>query len=53
MNLVTLSGRITKDLQLSYTKRHPVLPFRLGSRQRTIKRKKQEAEAKGQATADF
>lgn len=54
MNLVTLSGRITKDLQLSYTQNGTVYcRFSLAVDRGMSKEKKQQAEEQGQATADF
>lgn len=54
MNNVILTGRITKDLQLSYTQSgSPYCRFSLAVDRGMSKEKKQQAEAQGQATADF
>lgn len=54
MNNVILTGRIAKDLELKYTQNGKAYcRFTLAVDRRLSKEKKQEAEAKGQATADF
>lgn len=54
MNTVILTGRIAKDLELKYTQSNKVYcRFTLAVDKGLSKEKKQEAEAKGQATADF
>lgn len=54
MNLITLSGRITKDLQLNYTQSgSPYCRFGLAVDRVLSKEKKEQAQKQGQATADF
>lgn len=54
MNNVTLTGRITKDLELKYTQNGKAYcRFTLAVDRGLSKEKKQEAEANGQPTADF
>lgn len=54
MNNVVLTGRIAKDLELRYTQTGKAYcRFTLAVDRGMSKDKKQEAEAKGQATADF
>lgn len=54
MNTVILTGRIAKDLELKYTQSNKIYcRFTLAVDRGMSKEKKQEAEAKGQATADF
>lgn len=54
MNNVILTGRITKDLELKYTQNGKAYcRFSLAVDKGMSKEKKQQAEAKGQATADF
>lgn len=54
MNTVILTGRIAKDLELKYTQSSKIYcRFTLAVDRGMSKEKKQEAEAKGQATADF
>ena len=54
MNNVTLTGRITKDLELKYTQSGKAYcRFTLAVDRGLSKEKKQEAEANGQPTADF
>ena len=54
MNNVTLTGRITKDLELKYTQNGKAYcRFILAVDRGLSKEKKQEAEANGQPTADF
>ena len=54
MNNVILTGRIAKDLELKYTQSNKIYcRFTLAVDKGMSKEKKQEAEAKGQATADF
>lgn len=54
MNNVTLTGRITKDLELKYTQNGKAYcRFTLAVDRGLSKEKKQEAEANGQPTVDF
>lgn len=54
MNNVILTGRIAKDLELKYTQNNKIYcRFTLAVDKGMSKEKKQEAEAKGQQTADF
>ena len=54
MNNVILTGRIAKDLELKYTQSNKIYcRFTIAVDKGMSKEKKQEAEAKGQATADF
>lgn len=54
MNTVLLTGRIVKELELKYTNNGKAYcRFTLAVDKGMSKEKKQEAEAKGQATADF
>lgn len=54
MNNVILTGRIAKDLELKYTQNGKAYcRFTLAVDKGMSKEKKQEAEAKGQQTADF
>lgn len=54
MNTVILTGRIAKDLELKYTQSNKIYcRFTLAVDRGMSKEKKQEAEAKGQPTADF
>lgn len=54
MNNVILTGRIAKELELKYTNNGKAYcRFTLAVDRGMSKEKKQEAEAKGQATADF
>lgn len=54
MNNVILTGRIVKELELKYTSNSKAYcKFTLAVDKGMSKEKKQEAEAKGQATADF
>lgn len=55
MNVVTLIGRLTRDPELRYiaSTGTPVATFALAVDKELSKDKKQEMEAKGQATADF
>lgn len=54
MNNVILTGRIAKDLELKYTQSNKIYcRFTLAVDKGMSKEKKQEAEDKGQATADF
>lgn len=54
MNNVILTGRIVKDLEIRYTQNGKgYCRFTLAVDRGMSKDKKQEAEAKGQATADF
>lgn len=54
MNTVLLTGRIVKGLELKYTNNGKAYcRFTLAVDKGMSKEKKQEAEAKGQATADF
>lgn len=54
MNLVILMGRLTRDVELRHTQGGSVVGnFTLAVDRGMSKDKKQEAEAKGQATADF
>lgn len=54
MNTVILTGRIAKELELKYTNNDKAYcRFTLAVDKGMSKEKKQEAEAKGQATADF
>lgn len=54
MNNVILTGRIAKDLEIRYTQTGKVYcRFTLAVDRGMSKEKKQEAEAKGQPTADF
>lgn len=54
MNTVILTGRIAKELELKYTQNNKIYcRFTLAVDKGMSKEKKQEAEAKGQATTDF
>lgn len=55
MNLVVLIGRLTRDPELKYLANTgtPVATFSLAVDRELSKDKKQEAESKGQPTADF
>lgn len=54
MNNVVLTGRIAKDLELRYTQTGKAYcRFTIAVDRGMSKEKKQEAEAKGQQTADF
>lgn len=54
MNSVTLLGRMTRDPELRYLPSgSPSIRFNLAVDRGLSKEKKQEAESKGQATADF
>lgn len=54
MNNVILTGRIAKDLELKYTQNNKIYcRFTIAVDKGISKEKKQELEAKGQATADF
>jgi single-strand DNA-binding protein len=54
MNTVILTGRMVKELELKYTNNDKAYcRFTLAVDKGMSKEKKQEAEAKGQATADF
>ena len=54
MNNVILTGRIAKELELKYTNNgRAYCRFTLAVDKGMSKEKKQQAEAKGQATADF
>ncbi len=54
MNIVILTGRVSTDIELRYTPTGiPVARFGLAVERELSKEKKQVAEAKGQATADF
>lgn len=54
MNVVTLMGRLTKDIDLRYTNSGtPIALFTIAVDRGLSKEKKQELEAKGQPTADF
>lgn len=54
MNTVLLAGRIAKDLELKYTQNNKIYcRFTLAVDKGMSKEKKQEVEAKGQATVDF
>lgn len=54
MNNVILTGRITKDLELKYTQNGKAYcRFSLAVDKGLSKEKRQQAEAQGQATADF
>lgn len=55
MNLVVLIGRLTRDPELKYLANTgtPVATFSLAVDKQLSKDKRQEAESKGQPTADF
>lgn len=54
MNIIILTGRIAKDLELKYTQNGKAYcRFTLAVDKGLSKEKKQQAEAQGQATADF
>lgn len=54
MNNVILTGRITKEIEISFTNSGKTFArFTLAVDKGLSKEKRQEAEAKGQATADF
>lgn len=54
MNIVTLIGRLTKDIDLRYTNSGtPIALFTIAVDRGLSKEKKQELEAKGQPTVDF